>query len=280
MRVIFLLLVLGLITPMALAQGKKDKIKAAEVLGDTLMSRQDFVGALKQYNKVAKATKLKTPEDRQMLYKRGLCYFYLTDYYKALNDLNTFITDNPRLYRARILRAFIYRELEDLDKQLADLDEVLGSEPFNIDLLKWRAGILVESGDHRRALKELKSIQLMENDEEIELYLGLSYYNLEERDSALMHFDAAIALNGGFVPAYLYASSVALEEEAYTLALSYINLGLMLDSQNMQLIFYKGIALVNTDKKDEGCRLLNKAFYGGLDDAGDYLVEYCYPKED
>jgi tetratricopeptide (TPR) repeat protein len=281
MRFVWLIAVAFWVTPVVVhAQSKKDKLKAIETLGDTLLGQQDIAGALKQYNKVIKSTKLKDVESRQILYKRALCYFYLQDFTQALADLTVFIEDNPNLYRARILRAFINRELDDLVSQLVDLDEVLDWDPMNIDLLKWRAGLLVETGDYSRGLDELRKIQLFGNDEEVELYLGLCYYSLEKPDSAMIHFDQAIALNGGFVPAYLYASSVALEEEAYELALSYINLGLMLDAKNLQLIFYKGIALVETGKKDEGCRLLNKAFYSGLDDAGDYLVEYCYPKED
>ena len=42
------------------------------------------------------------------------------------------------------------------------------------------------------------------------------------------------------------------------------------------LLFYKGIALVESDQKIEGCRCLTKAFNLGIDDVGDYLKEYCY----
>ncbi len=265
---------------LAEAQSKQDKIKAAEVLGDTLMSQQNFAGALSQYNKVIKSTKLKDVESRQILYKRAVCFFYLNDFNKALADLNTFIDDNPNLYRARILRAFVYREMEEPQKQLIDLNEVLEWDPLNTDLLKWRAGLMVETGLYDSAITEFKRIQLYGNDEETELYLGLCYYNLAKPDSALIHFDESIKINGGYVPAYLYAASVHLEEESFEEAKSYIDLGLMLDAQNLQLIFYKGIVLVETGNQDEGCRLLNKAFYGGIDDASDYLVEYCYPKEE
>ena len=42
------------------------------------------------------------------------------------------------------------------------------------------------------------------------------------------------------------------------------------------LLFYQGIALVETDQKVEGCRCLTKAFNAGIDDVGEYLKEYCY----
>jgi tetratricopeptide (TPR) repeat protein len=261
------------------AQSKQSKLKTTEALGDTLLTRQDFAGALKQYNKVAKATKLMDSEARQILYKRALCYFYLADYTKAIADLDVFIPENENLPRARILRAFIFREIGELDRQLDDLNEILDWDPLNVDLLKWRAGLMVELGKNEEAVGELKNIKKFGSDEEVELYLGLAYYALDYPDSAIAQFDEAILINGGYLPAYLYAGSLSLEQEAYELALTYINLGLMLERGNLQLTFYKGIAFVELDRKDEGCSLLNKAFYGGIDEAGDYLQQYCYPEE-
>ncbi|MBX2946120.1 MAG: tetratricopeptide repeat protein [Cyclobacteriaceae bacterium] len=262
-----------------LAQPKPTKIQVAEALGDTLFSREDFVGALKQYNKVVKATKLKTPEQRQVLYKRAVCFFYLGEFEKALADLKVFIPENENLPRARILRAFIYREMGEQQLQLDDLNEVLDWDSMNPDLLKWRAGLLVEMGENEQALAELKLIRQWAPDEEVELYSGLAYYALEKPDSALYHFDQAILLDGGYLPAYQYAGSLCLEQEAFELALTYINLALRLDAQNSELQFYKGIALVELGQKEEGCRLLNKAFYKGVDDAAGYLEEFCFPKE-
>lgn len=261
------------------AQSKQSKLKTTEALGDTLLTRQDYAGALKLYNKVAKANKLKDSEARQILYKRALCYFYLSDYTKAIADLDVFIPENENLPRARILRAFIFREIGELDRQLDDLNAVLDLDPLNVDLLKWRAGLLVELEKNEEAVGELKNIKKFGSDEEVELYLGLAYYALDYPDSALAQFDEAILINGGYLPAYLYAGSLSLEQEAYELALTYINLGLMLERGNLQLTFYKGIAFVELDRKDQGCSLLNKAFYGGIDEAGDYLQQYCYPEE-
>lgn len=261
------------------AQTKPTKIQVTETLGDTLFNRQDFAGALKQYNKVAKATKLKTPEQRQILYKRAVCLFYLGEFERALSDLKVFIPENQSMPRARILRAFIYREMGERQLQLDDLNAVLEWDQLNPDLLKWRAGLLVEMGDNVQAIAELKAIKQWGTDEEVELYMGLAYYALEKPDSALYHFDQSIMLNGGYLPAYQYAGSLCLEQEAYELALTYITLALRLDAQNVELLFYKGIALVELGRKDEGCRLLNKAFYNGIDDAGGYLEEYCFPKE-
>ncbi|MBX2965765.1 MAG: tetratricopeptide repeat protein [Cyclobacteriaceae bacterium] len=264
---------------LSFAQSKPSKVAVMEALGDTLAQQENFAGALKQYAKVIKATKLKTKEDRKILYKRALCLFYLGEFDKALNDLNAFISENENIPQARLFRAFLYRELGDTEKQLADVQYVTEHDPFNPDLLKWEAGLFVETGMNREAVTALKKIKQWGTDEEVEFYLGLAYYGLADADSAIFHFDEAIALNGGYVPAYTYAGVLCLEEGAYELALTYINLALRLDAGNPQLLFYKGIALVESGKKDEGCSCLNRAFYAGIDDAGGYLEEFCFDVE-
>jgi len=264
---------------LALAQPKPTKVAVMEALGDTLAQQEKFQDALKQYEKVIKATKLKTKEDRQILYKRALCLFYLGEYEKALNDLYVFVPENEDAPRARLFRAFVYRELNDLENQLADIQYVIELDPMNPDLLKWEAGLLVEMGKNEEAVLALKNIKRWGTDAEVEFYLGLAYYGVNNPDSAIFHFDEAIAINGGFVPAYTYAGALCLEEGAYELALSYINLALRLDANNQQLLFYKGIALVELGKKDEGCSCLNRAFYNGVDDAAGYLEEFCFDAE-
>jgi hypothetical protein len=78
------------------------------------------------------------------------------------------------------------------------------------------------------------------------------------------------------VQTYLYAASLCIDREAYSWALDYINKGLQQDPLNTTLIFYKGYALVESEKVTEGCRYLTRAFHAGFDDAADYLKEYCY----
>ena len=90
-----------------------------------------------------------------------------------------------------------------------------------------------------------------------------------------MIFDEVIAEDPNHIQTYLYAASLCLDEDAYELALNYVEKGLQKEPTNNTLLFYKGIALVETDRRSEGCRCLTKAFNAGIDDAGEYLKEYC-----
>ena len=251
-----------------------------EAEGDTLVNRQDFEGAIKIYNKVIELSKLKDTESKGVLYKRAICFYNVGEFQKALDDLNVFIPAYPSFPRALYLRAFVNRELGNTQAQLDDINLLIEQNPLNADLLKFKAGIYIEDEKYPEAKKELLSLQKLTNDEQIETQLGFVYYSMSEPDSAYIHFDSALAINGGYAPAYLYMSSLCLEQEAFGLALTYVDLGLRLDPGNQQLLFYKGIALAESDQLEEGCRILANVFYAGMDQAGDYLKQYCYSVKD
>lgn len=262
------------------AQLSSAKWKVKEVEGDTLLNRQDFEGAVKIYNEVIELSKLKDTESKGVLFKRAICFYNLGEFQKALDDLNVFIPEYPAFPRARYLRAFVNRELGNTQAQLDDINQLIEQNPANLDLLKFRAGIYLEAEKYLDAKEELLSLQKLTNDEQIETQLGFIYNNLSDPDSAYLHYDQALSLNGGYAPAYMYMTSLCLEQEAFKMALTYVDIGLRLEPGNQQLLFYKGIALAESENLEEGCRILATVFYGGLDQAGDYLKQYCYSAKD
>jgi tetratricopeptide (TPR) repeat protein len=204
----------------------------------------------------------------------------LGEFENALKDLEVFMPAYPASSQAHLLRAFVYRELGDNEHTLIDLEEAVNLRPGDIEILRWRASLYLDNGNYQLAKQDIVEIRKSQTDPELETYLGLAHYNLQHPDSALMTLNKAIELDATYLPAYYYAASFCLQEEEYDLALKYINIPLRLDPKNPTGLFYKGVALVEQKKLDEGCRCLNKAFYLGYDDAADYLKEYCYGVED
>jgi tetratricopeptide (TPR) repeat protein len=255
---------------------KANEWKALEVEGDTLMSREDYEGALVKYNEVAKITRLKDPQTYIIFYKRGICLYSLEEFEQALGQVDQFLKQQPDFDQAKLLRAFIGRELGDTQIQLSSLSDLLLHDPRNLDLLKWRATTFIDAGLYPEARRDIVAAQKINNDAELEGYIGIAYYYEDKPDSAIAHFDKAISLDKMYVTSYLYAGSLCLDEEVYELALEYINQGLLIEPSNSSLQLYKGIALVQNETLDEGCRILAKVFYAGADDAGDYLKEFCY----
>jgi tetratricopeptide (TPR) repeat protein len=271
----FLVVFLFLTAPLSLsAQNEKWAQWGAQA--DTLLSHDDFQGAIKLYSKIVKASKVKDKTSMGALYKRAVCYYSLGDFQNALKDLDVFIPLYPQVAQAHILRAFIYKDLHDNARQREALEQVLALQPSNPEVIKLRASINMDEEKYREAINDLLFVRTVKDDAETEVYLGYSYYYIQNMDSALIALNKSIELDPNYLPAYLYAGSFCLETGNYDLALKYLTIASRLDPKNTTVLFYKGIALVEKDNLDEGCSCLNKAFYAGEDDAGDYLTEYCY----
>jgi len=250
--------------------------KKWEAQADTLMDRQDFSGAIRYYTKVIKKTKLKDRDAFGSLYKRAVAYYSIGDFPHALSDLDAFIPAYPLFPQAFLLRALTHKGLGDTEKQLADLSEALRYQQGNAGLLKWRASLYLDADEYELALKDALQAKELEDDAEVEMYLGFAQYNLDQFEEAIESINRAIQFDATYLPAYLYAGSFCLEQEQYARGLEYLNLALRLDPNNIAAIMYKGVALVELNQLDEGCRCLRKAFYNGEDQAGEYLKEFCY----
>ncbi|NOT74031.1 MAG: hypothetical protein HOP08_03815 [Cyclobacteriaceae bacterium] len=252
------------------------KWKQAEIQGDTLYKRQEFKDAIRSYTRAIELNQTKDKDSYRTVYKRAICYYSIGDYKNALKDVETFEPQFPNVPQAKILKSFLYRELGDDEKQLESLEAAMELQPPDAELLKWRGLLYLQKDNYVKTKADMLLARQLQDDSEIETYLGMSYYNLDQHDSAFVSFNKAIELDATYAPSYLYASSMALEEGNFKLALEYASLNLRLDSQSKEALFYKGIALVELDKKDEGCRCLNRAFYLGMDEASGYLTEYCF----
>lgn len=262
------------------ALGQNEKWKTFMAEGDTLYNHEDFQAAIKSYSKSIKTGKLKDKEMYAALYKRAICYYSTGEFVKALDDINKFIPMHPDSPRPVLLKAFIYRELDDEENQFTFLQQAIDMQLISPDLLKWRGNLFLQRKEYARALEDLQMARGMEDDSNVETLIGLTYYNMEQNDSAMVSFNRSIELDAMYTPAYLYAGSINIEGGNFRLAIEYLNLALRIDPGNKDVLFYKGVALVELERLEEGCKCLNRAFYSGVDEAGDYLKQYCYPVED
>ncbi len=256
-------------------QSKQAANAALEIQADTLLDRQDFEGALKLYSKIVKKSKFKSDDEFSILYKRAYCYYTLKRFDEALVDLNRYLKKIPN-EQAKILRLYVNQGLGDNDALLVDLNTLITERPESAELLRWRLSVRMESEEYKEAQQDIRKLLSIQDDPDLKGYLGLTYYYLENPDSALIIFDQIIEQDPSNIQTYLYAGSILLEEEAYDASLNYINKGLKLEPTNATLLYYKGAALVEKEDFAEGCRCLNKAFTNGIDDAGGYLQDYCY----
>jgi tetratricopeptide (TPR) repeat protein len=259
---------------------QSEKVKTLEAKADTLLNHQEYAAALELYQAIFKKAKEKDKFYFGILYKSAVCNYSLGRYEAALSQLEEFVPAYPEFPQGHLLKAFVLRELDDTDGQLEALDKAIELQGANPDFMKWRAMLLLQKEEYEGALRELQQLRGLQPDAEVETYIAIAQHNQGQPDSALLSLNRAIELDATYQPAYLYASSFCLQSGENELGLTYLNLLLRLDPKNTTALFYKGIALVEMEKLDEGCSCLLKAFYNGKDEAGDYLKQYCYGAED
>lgn len=247
-----------------------------EAKADTLLEQRKFEQAINLYSSVIKASGLKAKSDYRPIYKRAIAYYYSENFDSSLKDLDVFIAQYPEVSQAHILRAFIYGQTGESEKQVESINRAFELQPDNLELVKWRGSIQVQRGEYSKAKTDLLMARNVMDDAELETNLALTYYSLGQADSAFQCINKSIELEPAYEPAYLYAGSFCLESEQYQRGIEYLDLALMLNSENSSAWLYKGMALIQLKRTDEGCRLLTKAFNAGEDDAADYLKEYCY----
>lgn len=247
-----------------------------EAKADTLMEQRQFEKAIDLYSSVIKTSGLKEKSDYRPVYKRAIAYYYSEDFESSLKDLDVFIAQYPQVSQAHILRAFIFGQIGEQEKQVESIDRAFELQPDNLELVKWRGSIQIQRGEYAKAKSDLLMVRSVMDDAELETNLALAYYSMEQADSAFQCINKSIELEAAYEPAYLYAGSFCLELEQYQRGIEYLDLALLLNGENASAWLYKGMALVQLKRTDEGCRLLTKAFNAGEDDAADYLKEYCY----
>lgn len=247
-----------------------------EAKADTLMEQRQFEKAIDLYSSVIKTSGLKEKSDFRPVYKRAIAYYYSEDFESSLKDLDVFLAQYPQVSQAHILRAFIYGQTGESEKQVESIGRAFELQPDNLELVKWRGSIQIQRGEYAKAKSDLLMVRSVMDDAELETNLALAYYSMEQADSAFQCINKSIELEAAYEPAYLYAGSFCLELEQYQRGIEYLDLALLLNSENASAWLYKGMALVQLKRTDEGCRLLTKAFNAGEDDAADYLKEYCY----
>jgi tetratricopeptide (TPR) repeat protein len=271
---------IGLITIMVMSSffvsaQNRNELMAWEVQGDTLLDRGDFKGAAELFTKLIKKTTFTSREDYDLFYKRALALFQMDSFEAAIRDANFYKTKSGD-GQGNVLKVYIYQKMGKMDDALTQIDTLKQLYAGNPELTKWKVQLLFDANRYEAAKAELNNALKGQNDPKLKLLLGLSHYYLDEFTEAFGVFDELINDDPTVMEAYIYPASLCLEDGHNEKALEYAEKGLRQDPADANLMFYKGVALHELDQHEDGCRFLAKAFYNGVDDAGDYLKEYCY----
>ena len=168
------------------AMAYKNRASAYEALGNDNNCVADL----------SKAIEL-NPKDEDAFAKRGLAYLLMKDYRKAVEDLSVAITlKQQKDYELLYSRAIALRELNEVQRQMQDLNAVIAINPKFASALRDRGAIYTQFGETTKALADFASaLSFNQRDPETYFNRGVLYRSLKDNLKAIEDFSKAIQLN-------------------------------------------------------------------------------------
>lgn len=116
-------------------------------------SKQEYDKALKIYSQIIRL-KPEANVDSIIHNHRGMVYFVLSNYDKAIEDFNQAIQKNQSYARAYTNRGMAFRMLQKYNRALEDFSRAIELDRMQVDAYMGRAQIYFELGNFPKALEE------------------------------------------------------------------------------------------------------------------------------
>jgi len=125
------------------------------------------------------------------------------DYQLALDDMNLFISENPDVADAYLLRGQAYSHLKDIHAAILDYEYALELSPGLERAIYLKALALYAIEDYQNAIKLLQSSDNYAETDKCIFLLGESFYAISDFDSAISFFKRLISINENYPGVYL-----------------------------------------------------------------------------
>ncbi len=159
--------------------------------GNKLAYAKDYNGAIRLYNE---ALQLK-PNFVMAYNNRGTAYNNLSQYDRALADLDAAIELKPDFAEAYNNRGFAYNHLNQNERAIADYSTAIELKPDFADAYNNRGFAYFSQQQCERAIQDYTTaIELNPNNATTYINRSAAYFLLEQYDRALADLDAAIEL--------------------------------------------------------------------------------------
>ncbi|MBK9222872.1 MAG: tetratricopeptide repeat protein [Saprospiraceae bacterium] len=186
-------------------------------------------------------------------------YREIKDYNKAIYYYNRSLSLDSIQVKVKINRAFCFEKLNQSDRAIKDLDEVLALDSTEFTALNNLGLIYLNSGSYDRAKPLfLKAINYKPKFANPNKHLGILHYRMGENKLAKQYLFKAIELDTNYILAYLGMSYVLTSEHNFTEALRFVELAIQKKATIEQL--EKDENLTALRAKPEWTSLMKKYF--------------------
>jgi tetratricopeptide (TPR) repeat protein len=143
--------------------------------------KQDYKGAIKEYDKVIKEDK----NSKDAYYNRGMCEFALKDFKSAMLDFDKTIELDSKFVEAYYSRATVFVSLQKYAEALPDLDKTIELDPKTPNVLTLRGQIRAQTGNKKGACEDFNKAKEI-GDKQADKYINQFCGNEQQEGESLM----------------------------------------------------------------------------------------------
>ncbi|MFH1353355.1 MAG: tetratricopeptide repeat protein [bacterium] len=179
---------------------------------------------------------------------------------KTIEQYRAIYRINPDSISPLLKIGQIYRKIDNLDEAEKVYKKALETEPDNFPALIALAGIYEKGGDWKKVRDVLMKFHLIKDDfPEIEMYLGLAFLNLGEKEKAEDFFKKAVNLDPENAAVYHSLARIYIEAEEWREAIKCLDKCVEVSGENSDGYFLKGVCLDSLKDRESASAEFEKA---------------------
>lgn len=251
--------------------------------GYAMLNLEEYHGAIDDYTS-AIALKPSTIA----YFFRGVSHSHLGYYAEAIADFSLQIEIDPADEYAFIWRGNANMELKEYRNAINDFSKAIRINPNTGDSYLSRGKANIEVRDFLGALKDFtKAIELTPDDPWTHYYRGIVKLSIKDFKGAVADYTEAIKLDTEFYDSYLgrgKAKSMlqdfrgAIDDFTYSMKGTPEELRSYPENVNyVEAIYFRGLANIQSGRKDDACRDLGEAAELGKIEAFEEIYKNCNP---
>lgn len=216
------------------------------------------------------------PDAEGVYNNRGIAYYFLKEYNKAISDYGKAIEINPEFEIAYNNRGSAYRNLEEYYKAILDYSKAIEINSIYSNAYHNRGIVYLNLKEYNNAIFDFsKTIEINPEYSTAYIYRGIVYEDLEEYNKAISDFSKAIEINPDDAIAYFNRGVAYKNSKEYSKAISDYSKAIEINPNEAETYYNRGIAYYILKMTSKACEDIKIAFSLGSQKAMEFLQEVC-----
>lgn len=183
------------------------------------------------------------PDVSLAYYSRGLAYYKLNNYQKALEDLNKTIEIDPQYMNVYYDRGVVYQDVGNYREAMNNYSKAIEINPQFDKAYNNRGNVSLQLGDYPHAIEDFnQAIKLNADIPDYYYNRGVALHNLGNYEQALKDYSRTVKLDPRYTKAYSNRANVFKRLGNHPQAIIDYSIAIELDPQSSVIYYNRGIA--------------------------------------